>query len=56
VRDIAVALNVKFQLFFFQRDVAPSFDAGDPLVQYLQRIGWRSIRAERHERHARFGY
>src|SRR5262245_22709781 len=46
VRDVAVALNVKFQLLFFQHDVATSFDAGDPLVHGLERIGWRAVRAE----------
>src|SRR5579864_3014247 len=46
VRDVAVALNVNFQLLFFQRDVATRFDAGDPLVQGLERVRWRSVRAE----------
>jgi hypothetical protein len=31
VRDVAVALNVKFQLLFFQHGVATGFDEGDPV-------------------------
>jgi hypothetical protein len=46
VRDVAVALNVKVQPLFFQRGVATGFDAGDPIVLDLERIGWRSVRAE----------
>src|ERR1700733_3039228 len=46
VRDVAVSLNVKVQPLFFQHGVATGFDAGDPIVLDLDRIGWRSVRAE----------
>jgi hypothetical protein len=32
VRNVAEALNVKFQLFFLQQGVAAGFDARDPIV------------------------
>jgi hypothetical protein len=38
VRDVAVPLDLNFQLLFFQHAVATGFDAGDPIVQGLERI------------------
>src|SRR5437763_734702 len=46
VRDVAIALNVKFQLLFFQHGVATGFGAGDPIVQGQEGIAGRSVRAE----------
>jgi hypothetical protein len=46
VRNIAIALNVKFQLLFFQYGVALGFDAGDPIIQGLEPLARRSVRAD----------
>ena len=49
VRDVAVALNAKLQLLFFQLGVATRLDAGDPIIQGLDpiRLALRPRRAKR---------